>query len=102
MVEIGPVAGIEFGMEELAIGADFECAAARGNQGERFDALAEFENLGRQTDGLRRVVSDDAVFDRYFCFHRELLSDSNVTGSENTVKTCIPRPQRRPRDNTLL
>ena len=80
MVEIGPVAGIKFGMEELAIGADLECAAARGNQGERFDALAEFEDLGRQTDGLRRVVSDDAVFDRYFGFHRELLSDSNVTG----------------------
>ena len=63
VVEIGPVAGIEFGVEELAIGADFECAAARGNQGERFDALTEFEDLGRQTDGLRRVVSDDAVFD---------------------------------------
>ena len=73
-VEIGPVAGIEFGVEELAIGADFECAAARRNQGERFDALAEFENFGRQTDGLRRVVSNDAVFDRYFGFHFELLS----------------------------
>ena len=65
-------------MEEFAIGTDFECAAARRNQGERFDALAEFENFGRQTDGLRRVVSNDAVFDRYFGFHRELLSNSNV------------------------
>jgi hypothetical protein len=74
-------------MEELAIGADFECAAARWNQGERFDALAQFENLGRQTDGLRRVVSDDAVFDRYFGFHRGLLSDSKVNGGQNAVKT---------------
>ena len=62
-------------MEELAIGADFEGAAARRNQGKRLNALAEFENLGRQTDGLRRVVSDDAVFDRDFGFHRKLLSD---------------------------
>ena len=63
VVEIGPVAGIEFGMEELAIGADFEGAAARRDQGERFDALAELKEFGRQTDGLRRVVSNDAVFD---------------------------------------
>ena len=31
LVEIGPVAGIEFGMKEFAIGADFKCAAARWN-----------------------------------------------------------------------
>jgi hypothetical protein len=30
--------------------------------------------LGRQTDGLRRVVSNDAVFDRHLGFHLELLS----------------------------
>ena len=59
-------------MEELAIGANFEGAAARRNQGERFDSLTEFENFGRQTDGLRRVVSNYAVFDRYFGFHSEL------------------------------
>jgi len=63
LVEIRPFAGLEFGMEQFAIGANFEGAAARGNQHKRFDALAEFENLGRQTDGLRRVVSNDAVFD---------------------------------------
>jgi hypothetical protein len=62
-VEIGPFAGIEFGMEQFAIGANFEGAAARRNQGKRFDALTQFENFGRQTDGLRRVVSNDAVFD---------------------------------------
>jgi hypothetical protein len=91
-------------MEELAIGADFECAATRRDQGERFNALAEFENLGRQTDGLRRVVSDDAVFDRYFGFHRELLSISNVSAGKTAVKVCAaagaaPRPLQRPRDN---
>ncbi len=58
-------------MEQFAIGANLESAAARGNQRERLDALAELKNLGRQTDGLRRVVSNDAVFDRDFGFHRQ-------------------------------
>ena len=31
VVEVRPVAGVEFGMEQFAIGADFESAAARGN-----------------------------------------------------------------------
>jgi hypothetical protein len=63
LVEIRPLAGLEFGMEQFAIGANFEGAAARRNQRKRLDALAEFESFGRQTDGLRRVVSNDAVFD---------------------------------------
>ena len=63
LVEIRPLAGLEFGMEQFAIGANFEGAAARRNQRKRLDALAEFENFGRQTDGLRRIVSNDAVFD---------------------------------------
>ena len=62
-IEVGPVPGIEFGMEQFAIGANLESAAARGNERERFDTFAEFKNLGRQTDGLRRVVSNDAIFD---------------------------------------
>jgi hypothetical protein len=56
-------------MELFSIGADLESAAARRNESKRRDALAEFENFGRQTDGLRRVVSNDAVFDRDFGFH---------------------------------
>jgi hypothetical protein len=56
-------------MEQFAIGANFKSAAARGNERERFDAFAEFKNFGRQTDGLGRVVSNDAVFDRDFGFH---------------------------------
>ena len=68
-IEVGPVAGIEFGMEQFAIGANFKSAAARGNERERFDAFAEFKNFGRQTDGLGRVVSNHAVFDRHFSLH---------------------------------
>ena len=63
LVEIRPFSGVEFGMEQFPIGTNFEGTAARRNQRKRFDALAEFENFGRQTDGLRRVVSNDAVFD---------------------------------------
>ena len=69
LVKVGPVAGIEFGMEQFAIGANFESAATRRHERERFDAFAEFKNLGRQTDGLGRVVSDDAIFDRDFRLH---------------------------------
>jgi hypothetical protein len=69
-VEVRPVSGVELGMEQFAIGANLESAAARGNEGERLDALAELKNFGRQTDGFRRVVSDDAVFDRYLGFHQ--------------------------------
>jgi hypothetical protein len=63
LVEIRPLAGVELGMKQFAIGANFEGAAARRNQCKRFNALAKFENFRRQTDGLRRVVSNDAVFD---------------------------------------
>ena len=70
-VEVRPIAGVEFGMEQFAIGANLESAAARGNQRKRLDALAELKNVGRQTDGLRRVVSNDAVFDRYLGPHRQ-------------------------------
>ena len=71
LVEIRPVAGFEFGMEQFAISTNLESAAARRDQGERFDTLAELENFGRQTDGLRRVVSNNAVFDRNFGLHRQ-------------------------------
>jgi hypothetical protein len=56
-------------MEQFAIGANFKSAAARRNERERFDAFTEFKNFGRQTDGLRRVVSNDAIFDRDFGLH---------------------------------
>ena len=74
-------------MEQFSIGADLESAAARGDERKRLDALAEFENFGRQTDGLRRVVSNDAVFDRDFGFHLELLSEERLSSGRNAVKT---------------
>jgi hypothetical protein len=69
LIEVGPITRIEFGMEQVAISANFESATARRDEGERFDPFAEFKNFGRQTDGLRRVVSNHAVFDRDVSFH---------------------------------
>ena len=77
LVEVRPVAGVEFRVEKFAIGADLESAAARRNERERLDTFAEFKNFGRQTDGLRRVVSNHAIFDRHLVFHLELLSNRN-------------------------
>jgi len=62
-VEVRPVARVELGMEKLPIGVNFKRPAARRNQGQRFDTLTQIENLGRQTDGLGRVVSNYTVFD---------------------------------------
>jgi len=60
------------------MGANFECAAARRDEREGFNPLAQFENFCRQTDGFRRVVSNHAVFDRHFGFHLALLSSMRV------------------------
>ena len=73
-------------MEQFAIGANFKSAAARRNERERFDAFAEFKNLGRQTDGLRRVVSNHAIFDGYFGLQSELLSETTLSIRQNSVK----------------
>ncbi len=82
-------------MEQFSIGVDLESAAARRNESERLDALAEFENFGRQTDGLRRVVSNHAIFDRHFSFHARLLSSQKVMG-------CAKCGQARWRDDVGL
>jgi hypothetical protein len=85
-VEIGPIAGFELGVQQFAVGADLEGSACGRNKSERRDAFSKFKNFGRQTDGLRRVVSDYAVFDRNFSFHRDLLSGVTLSGAGKTVK----------------
>jgi hypothetical protein len=72
-------------MDKVSISANFEGASAGRNQSKRFDTIAEFENLGRQTDGLGRVVSDYTVFDRHLGFHPELLSINQAIGRANEV-----------------
>ena len=75
-------------MEKLVIGENLDSAAARGNQLERLDALAELKNFGRQTGGLRRVVSNYAVFDRHLGFHHELLSENESIGAIKCGQEC--------------
>ncbi len=87
-VEIRPLAGVEFGMEQFAIGADFEGAAARWDEGERRDPIAELENLSRQTDGFRRVVSNAAILDPDFGFHRSLPSVAKLWVRPQPVKAA--------------
>ena len=60
---------LEFGINKFAVDADFESATAGRNQLERANALLEFQKLFRQTDGMRFVVSDRAVFDDDFRAH---------------------------------
>jgi len=113
-------------MEQFAIGVNLESAAARRNERERFDAFAEFKNFGRQTDGLRRVVSNDAIFDRDLGLHpvssfptkmvgkaservnREVgVNDSELTPALRRQLLCpalrrVPRGRKPPRTNPRL
>jgi hypothetical protein len=66
-VEIGPFARLQFGMDKFTIDANFESAAARGNQF-RIDP-GDIANLSRQTGGPRFVVSSCAIFDANVGFH---------------------------------
>jgi len=70
-VEIGPLAGLEFGVDEFTVDANFEgTAAGRDQPGSH---ARRFTNASRQTGGFWFVISDRAVFDRYFRFHARLL-----------------------------
>ena len=79
-------------MKEFAIGANLEGAPARWDQRERLYALAELKNFGRQTDGPRRVVSDDAIFDRHLGFHQRA---SPFRGEAIGATQCGQESQRR-------
>lgn len=52
------------GMDEFAVDFNFENSSSRRNQLQVLDILAEgVQQLGRQTDGLRRIVSHHAEGD---------------------------------------
>jgi hypothetical protein len=57
------LAGLFFGIDFLSIDADFEHTAAHRNQCELADVLFELQQLLRQTDGSRFIVSNTAIFD---------------------------------------
>ena len=57
------LAGLQLGIDFLAIDEHLERASARRHQFERADALLEAQKFLRQTDGFWFVVSSRAVFD---------------------------------------
>jgi len=99
-VEIGPVAGLEFGMEQFAIGLDLKCTASGRDKSERFDPVAELENFCRQTDGLRRVVSDHAIFNRDFGFHSSSFPEWKLPIRLKPVKAVRRCSKGAARDDT--
>ena len=59
---VGELAGLQLRVDQLAVGAQLEAASARGDQLQVLDLLfVGGEQFGRQTDGLRLVVSLRAV-----------------------------------------
>ncbi len=81
-VEIRPLAGLELGVNEFTIDANFKSAAVGRNELHCVNS-GGFANRGRQTGSPRFIVSDHAIFDRNVCLHRELLSSSEVIGPAN-------------------
>ena len=83
-VEIGPLAGLEFGVDEFTVDANFEgTTAGRDQPGSHAHGLT---NASRQTGGFRFVISDRAVFDRYFRFHACLLYLFTLCVSDDAVE----------------
>jgi hypothetical protein len=61
---VGKLLRLEFGVHEVAVERYFKAAPTRGDKREVLDLLLELrQEIGRQTDGLRFVVSHRAVFD---------------------------------------
>ena len=59
---IGEAPGLQLGVDQLSVERQFEAAAARGDQLQLADLLlVRREELARQTDGLRLVVSHRTV-----------------------------------------
>jgi len=55
-------AGLELGVDQVAVQRDLEGSAARWHEGHFLDLLLELgQQLARQTDGLRLVVSHRTV-----------------------------------------
>jgi len=70
-VEIGPLSRFQFGVDEFTVDANFEGTAAGRDQSRSH--ARRFTNASRQTGGFWFVISDGAVFNRYFRFHARLL-----------------------------
>jgi hypothetical protein len=68
-VKVRPLSGLEFGVNEFTVDANFKSTSAGRDQFHRFDPR-DVANFSRQTGGSRFVVSSRAVFDRDALVHR--------------------------------
>lgn len=84
-VEIRPIAGLELGVKDFTVEADFKSARTGGNQFHGIDSRS-FSNADRQTDGTRFVVSDRAIFDRDVCFHSYAPFERESKAAREAVK----------------
>jgi len=65
--------GRDFRINLLSISDNFEHTAARRDQRERSNPLLQLQELVRQTDGLRLVVSSRAILDGDFQGHVSIV-----------------------------
>ena len=70
-VKVRPLAGFEFGVNELTVDANFKGTAAGRDQ--PWIHACGFTNESGQPGRFRFVVSVRAVLDRYFWLHARLL-----------------------------
>jgi hypothetical protein len=74
---IRKLASVQLGVNQLPVHGQLEATSARGNQVEPLDLLlVRRQQLVRQTDGLRLVVSHRAV--TQFHVHRLFLSEYQI------------------------
>jgi hypothetical protein len=81
-VGLGKLAALQFGIDGFAVDRDLETTAARRNQLQRADALLQFKEFFRQTDGMRFVVSDRAVFNGDFQTHKRANARARKTARQ--------------------
>jgi hypothetical protein len=72
-VGVREFSGRDFRINLLSISDNFKHTAARRDQRERSDPLLQLQELVRQTDGLRLVVSSRAIFDGDFQGHVSIV-----------------------------
>ena len=86
-VEVGPLAGFEFGVDKFTVDANFEGTAAGPDQ--LGIHAGRFTNESRQPGSFRFVVSDPAIFDRDLGFHARLLIASKLSGQRYAVEAEV-------------
>ena len=69
LIRIREFACRDLAVYQLVISHDLEHTASCGYQRQRGNVFLEFEQFFRQTDGLRFVISNRAIFDRYLKGH---------------------------------